>query len=209
MNFYKTIQWRLALVLAGAVIVLATGPAVAQDNSAAIDTTPPVIELEELADGVADSTQVFTAQIAEETELQDATLYYRRNGQEPYTSAPLRALGNTGLYTVSIETDPTDLRPIEYYIQARDTSGNRTVSGFAFDPYSRSLAPALAIQSRPQSIEEPDEQPESTPTVTSTPFYKKRWFQVTLGVIAVGAIASSLDGSDENTQRVPITFNLE
>jgi len=55
-NFYKTIQWRLALVLAGAVIVLATGPAVAQDNSAAIDTTPPVIELEELADGVADST---------------------------------------------------------------------------------------------------------------------------------------------------------
>lgn len=209
MNFYKTIQRRFLLVLAGAAIVLATGPAVAQNEGASVDTTPPVIELEELADGVADSTQVFTAQIAEETELQDATLYYRRNGQEPYTAALLRALGNTGLYTVSIETDPTDLRPIEYYIQARDTSGNRTVSGFAFDPYRRNLAPALAIQSRPQAIEEPEDQPETTPIANSTPFYKKRWFQVTLGVIAVGALASSLDGGDEDTQLVPITINLE
>lgn len=208
MTFYKTIQRRLVFLLAGAAIVLGSGSAVAQNASTSADTTPPVIELEELADGVADSSQVFTAQIAEETELQDATVYYRRNGQEPYTAAPMQELGNSGLYSVSINTDPTDLRPIEYYIQARDTSGNRTVSGFAFDPYSRSLAPALVVRSRPQPVEE-DNEPESAPIATSTPFYKKRWFQVTLGVIAVGALAGALDGSDEDTQLVPITFTLE
>ena len=197
-------------MLAAAAFVLINGPAAAQNASS--DTTPPVIDLEELADGVADNSQVFTVQITEETELQGATLFYRRNGQEPYTEAPMQPIGNSELYTVSIDTDPTDLRPIEYYIQARDTAGNRTVSGFAFDPYSRSLTPSLAIRSRPQAAQDADIEPEIAPIATSKPFYKRRWFQVTLGVIAVGALASTLasgGGDDEDTQLVPVTINLE
>lgn len=210
MNFYKHIpgRWRI-LVLPSFIFAMAMGPAAAQNANSAIDSTPPVIELEELADGVADSSQVFTVQIAEETELMDATLFYRRSGQEPYTPATLQPLGSSGLFTVSITTDPTDLRPIEYYIQARDTSGNRTVSGFAFDPYSRRLAPALAVQSRPQASEEQEAGMERASIETAKPFYQRRWFQVTLGVIAVGALASSLDGGDEDTQLVPLTINLE
>ena len=209
MTFYKIIQWRLVLMLTSALFLLGNGAAAAQDAITSSDTTPPVIELEELVDGVADSSQVFTVQITEEAELQDVTLYYRRNGQEPYTLATMQMLGNSDLFTVSIDTDPTDLRPIEYYIQARDSSGNRTVSGFAFDPYSRNLAPALAVRSRPEPVENEEIAPEREPIATSTPFYKRRWFQVTLGVLAVGALASTLDGGDDDSELVPVTINLE
>lgn len=207
--FLKTFTGRTAVLLAGIVCLLASGSALAQSTDSSADTLPPVIELEELAEGVADSSQVFTVQIAEENELRDATLYHRRQGQEPYEAAMMEPLGASGLYTVSIATDAADLRPIEYYVQARDSSGNRTVSGFAFDPYSRSLVAAPIARSRPQAIPEPAKIPEAAPIATSTPFYKKRWFQITLGVVAVGAIANSLDSVDEDKTVVPITFNAE
>lgn len=191
----------------GIVCLMACSNILAQNS--AVDTLPPVIELEELVEGVADSSQVFTVQIAEETELQDATLYYRRSGQQPYTAAPMRALGSSGFYTVSIATDPTDLRPIEYYIQARDTSSNRTVSGFAFDPYSRTLSPATAQRIQPPVEQQPAQVDTSPPIQTAKPFYKKRWFQVTLGVVAVGVLASSLNSDGEDTQIVPVTITLQ
>ncbi len=175
-----------------------------------IDTQAPVIELEELTDGVADLTQVFTVQIAEDGQLKDATLYYRREGQLPFTPAPMEALGSTGYFSVSIPTDATDVRTIEYYVQARDEAGNRTVSGFAFDPYKRFLsaspntlstgtdatAPVLAVPVAGQAGAKP-------------PLLKRRWVQITLGVLAVGALASLAGDDGEDSEVVPLTFNLQ
>lgn len=172
------------------------------------DTVAPVIELEELVDGVADRSQVFTVQIAEDTRLKDATLYYRREGQLPFTPAPMQALGETGYYSVSIPTDSTDLRTIEYYVQARDEAGNRTVSGFAFDPYRRTLKPAADPLQR--SSTEPVESTMVTrSTDQSVPLLQRRWVQITLGVLAVGAIASLANDGGEDRQVVPLTFNLQ
>lgn len=173
-----------------------------------LDVTAPIIELEELSDGTADRNQVFTVLIAEDNTLQDAVLYYRREGQLPYTPAPMQALGDTGYHSVSIPTDNTDLRTIEYYVQARDEAGNRTVSGFAFDPYRRTLKPPGA----------PLQRPESTSAVTppvlrnaddASPLLSRRWVQVALGVLAVGAIVSLADDGGEDTVLVPLTFNVE
>ena len=174
-----------------------------------IDTTPPVIVLDELANGVADSSQVFTVQVIEDTELQDVTLFYRRAGEQAYTSAAMSPLGTRGLYTVSLSTEPSDLLDIEYYVQARDAAGNRTVSGFAFDPYVRSLAPATLSATPPAVVEEPVA--SAPPSAQPTPFFKRRWVQVTLGVVAVGLLAGalSIDDDDEDTQIVPVTFTLE
>lgn len=170
----------------------------------AVDSTPPVIELEELVEGVADLSQVFTVQIAEDGVLSDATLYYRREGQQPYLSAPMIPLGSSGFFSVSIETDPDDLRPIEYYVQARDEGGNRTVSGFAFDPYVRTLAPAERVVERAE-VNTGSPQASGLP-----PFLQQRWVQVALGVVAVGIAASVLSGDDgEDTVLVPVTINLE
>ncbi|MFK7995874.1 MAG: hypothetical protein AB8B87_17190 [Granulosicoccus sp.] len=201
---------RLDRWLIGIILLLACSGVQAQNS--APDTSAPIIELEELVQSVASSTQVFTVQIAEETELQEATLYHRRSGEQSYKEAPMIPLGTTGFYTASIPTDPEDLRSIEYYVQARDTSDNRTVSGFSFDPFSRRLTPDTAerIQQRQEAVPEEVEEIAPVPTITTaTPFYKRRWFQVTLGVIAVGALASTLSEDGEDTRLVPVTFTFE
>ncbi|MFK7852904.1 MAG: hypothetical protein AB8B79_02280 [Granulosicoccus sp.] len=173
------------------------------------DTVAPIIELEELQEAIADRSQVFTVQIAEDVQLRDATLYYRRTGQLPYTPAPMQALGNSGFYSVSVPTDSSDLRTIEYYVQARDEAGNRTVSGFAFDPYMRSLLAPTTSEAEPktaavQNSSVPDRQQQNTPS-----FFQRRWVQVTLGVIAAGVVVSLVDEDGEDSQVVPIQFNLQ
>ena len=175
------------------------------------DTIGPVIELEELADAQADFTQVFTVLIAEDVKLKDATLYYRRSGQLPFTPAPMETLGDTGYFSVSIPTENTDLRTIEYYVQARDEAGNRTVSGFAFDPYERRLTAStkVADSTTNETVVAPADIPsdgnDNTPNVLSN-----RWVQIGLGVLAVGIVASLAGGGgDSDSTVVPLTFNLE
>ncbi|MDB4224345.1 hypothetical protein N9850_11270 [Granulosicoccus sp.] len=198
---HLALVWLLAMVLS----IISTQSVFGQS----IDTVAPIIELEELAEGEADLTQVFTVLIAEDVLLRDAALYYRREGQLPFTPAPMQALGDTGYYSVSIPTDKTDLRTIEYYVQARDEAGNRTVSGFAFDPYQRRLKPSSKItsssstQTTVQPIPTPPEEPNAPPLL------KQRWVQVTLGVVAVGILASMASGGGSDSQVVPLTFNLQ
>ena len=142
-NGLSSIRGQVAALLLFIACLACSANALAQsDNTDNQDTEPPIIELEELAEVVADSSQVFTVQVAEDGELQDVTLFYRRIGQQPYNSTDMQQLASSEFYSATIVTDAEDLRPIEYYIQARDLSGNRTVKGFAFDPFIRSLAPA-------------------------------------------------------------------
>lgn len=180
-----------------------------QGNNTALDTSPPVIELEVLENAVADQSQVFTVQIVDDVQLQDATLYFRRAGQQPFTAMTMTAIVGSGFYSTTLRTDPNDLRAIEYYIQARDTSGNRTVSGFAFEPYVRRLSTKSVAQE--QAATEQVRQPTTDqPLVArSTPFYKKRWVQIAFGVVAVGVIASSLDSDGSDTRIAPVNFTLE
>ena len=174
-----------------------------------IDTVGPVIELEELSEGEADQTQVFTVLIAEDVLLRDATLYYRREGQLPFTPAPMQALGDTGYFSVSIPTDNTDLRTIEYYVQARDHAGNRTISGFAFDPYQRRLQPSskMSTNAADQTTVQPT--PTASEEANIPPILRQRWVQITLGVVAVGILASLASSDSSDSQVVPLTFNLQ
>ncbi len=174
------------------------------------DTAPPLIELEELVEGTADRTQVFTAQVIEDNELAGVTLYYRRAGQLPFTPAPMEALGTTGYYSVSIPTDFDDVRTIEYYVQAQDESGNRTVSGYAFDPYQRTLTPSPEpIKATETASADPVTSTSTASVDTTTPLLKRRWFQVTLGILAAGVIASAVQDSGEDSEVVPLTFNVQ
>lgn len=199
--------WRLVMTCIVALTFTIVSLATASAQS--IDTVGPVIELEELVQGEADFTQVFTVQIVDDVQLKDATLYYRRQGQLPFTPAPMEALGDTGYFSVSIPTDNTDLRTIEYYIQARDEAGNRTVSGFAFDPYQRQLKASSQLPSvsetEPSVVLTPAPQQQDT----SPSIFKQRWVQVTLGVLAVGVLASMASSGGSDSQVVPLTFNLQ
>lgn len=193
------------LVWLSLVLALASGVTSTIVSAQMVDTSAPIIELEELTDGVADRSQVFTAQVAEDDILKAVTLYYRREGQLPFTPAPMEAMGNTGYYSVSIPTDFNDLRTLEYYVQAVDMAGNRTVSGFAFDPYRRTLS-ASAIPQSTSSREQTETQPAPGSDI---PLLKRRWVQITLGVLAVGAIASLVDDGGEDSEVVPVTFSVQ
>ncbi|MFT6874428.1 MAG: hypothetical protein ACI9XK_002426 [Granulosicoccus sp.] len=192
-------------LLALSLSIFSMQPAFGQN----VDTTGPVIELEELAEAEADQTQVFTVLIAEDVLLLDAILYYRREGQLPFIPAPMLALGDTGYFSVSIPTDNTDFRTIEYYVQARDDAGNRTISGFAFDPYQRRLQPSSKISASPAV--QATVQPIPTPLekANTPPILRQRWVQITLGVVVVGILASLASSDSSNSQVVPLRFNLQ
>lgn len=178
------------------------------------DTDSPVIELEPLEESTADRSQVFTALVADDGQLKDVTLYHRRAGQQAFFTAPMQPLGSSGYYSASIKTDPTDTRSIEYYLQARDESGNRTISGYAFDPYRRELAP------QPMLI-----RPAVASPVVSTRHSKQagsgshatRWWAVALSVLAVGALTSLVNAESNGTGGdsgndsigVPVTFSIQ
>lgn len=186
-----------------------------------LDTNAPVIELNPIAEIQADTSQSFTAQVVDNVQLKDVALYYRRSGQVPFASAMMTRLGQSAYFTVSIDTDPDDLRSIEYYIQARDESGNRTVEGFAFDPYTLVILPSEA----PLSAANTSEPSQTTTAIASPPAEKKsllgglsldkvRWWHVAGGVLLAGAVATlansggSSGSSTSSGDTVPLTINL-
>jgi len=188
------------------MLALVANPAMSQTLP---DTQPPIIEIEALAESVADNTQVFAAQIAEDRLLRDATLYHRRQGQDAFIGATMKPLGDTGYYSVSVMTDPTDLRTIEYYVQARDESGNRTVSGFAFDPFQRQILPASARIATNTSQSGTTSTGVSTTSEPIKPALQRSWVRVALGVLAVGVIASAVGGGSSSSGPTQnITLNV-
>lgn len=192
----------VAVLLAIALQLPHTSVALAQSSP---DIRSPTIQLQVVAESRAEEKQVFTAQVSEDRVLKDVLLYYRRAGQQPYIPVAMTQVGSTNDYNASIITNPTDLRAIEYYIQARDESGNRSVEGYAFDPYTRILIANDTIISTP---------PEPVSTAeTNNGLSKIRWWHIVAGVVVVGAAASLVsNGGDENASTgdgtVPLTVNI-
>lgn len=170
-------------------------------GSSSPDTRSPVIELEAIGEAQADKSQVFTVQVVDDRLLKDVILYHRRDGQQAFSRVVMNPLADSAFFTTSITTDPTDLRSIQYYIQARDEGGNRTVQGYAFDPYTRVLIANNTII---------DNQP-IVPAETVSSSGGIRWWHIALGVIAVGALLSAADGGDSGAGddgTVPLTVNV-
>ena len=170
----------LGHLLASTLLVLPPG-ALAQVG----DTDPPRIEFEPVERGTAGDTQVVSAGITDDVDVESVTLHYRLDPEGPYTSVPMAPLAATDIHSASVETAGTGAEVLQYYIEARDGAGNRSIRGFAFDPLERRLvepgAPALA--------EAPAEAPEPGLSTGQKVLYG------VLGVIAVGALAAAAGGS--------------
>jgi len=205
-NLISSIKPLLSSLAAFILLSVVAHTAIAQNLP---DTEPPIIEIETLGESVADNTQVFAAQIAEDRVLLDAILYYRRQGQDAFSGAVMKPLGDTGYFSVSIETDITDLRTIEYYVQARDESGNRTVSGFAFDPFQRTLLPASVSISQNTSAQGSTNSGTGASSEIIKPAFKRPWVKVALGVLALGVLASAAGGGGSSSGPTQsITLNI-
>jgi len=191
------------------LILLQTFAPIAQaQQPVSADIEPPVIELQETPEGIAGESQVFTALVIDDQSLLDVKLYYRYTGQSPFTSVTMQALSDTGFYTATIGTDSEETRAIEYYLQARDQGGNRTVHGYAFDPLIRTLGASLAGDS-------PLSRTEATAdnsTAESSSGSGVKWWHIALGVLAAGALAGLVSGSGDDgggsDPSVPVTLTV-
>lgn len=212
-----------ALALAGLEIAAGTARAqgAAPGRATDADIEPPVIEIEALDEVAAAASQVFTAQVVDDRGLRDVRLYHRRAGKREFESVPMLPVGRSAFHSVTLDTDPADLRTIEYYVQARDGGGNRSVEGFAFEPLVRRLTPAVdSGLARVPVTKVPASARVSGPTArdaapsSGSPV---RWWHVALGVVAAGTLAALAGGGDDGASSdgaaisgptVPLTINL-
>jgi hypothetical protein len=111
-------------------------------DSVSVDFEPPLIEHELIAEAEADIRQTFVATVVDDEELDSVLFYYRFAGETSFSRYAMMQLSSSSTYIAQIPTDPDSDRAIEYYIQARDSSGNRTVRGYTFSPLVRQIVPA-------------------------------------------------------------------
>ena len=179
----------LHVVLALLATLSIASPAFAQD----VDRVPPNIDFEPLGEGRRGDTQVFSARVADEGgAVERVTLHFRAAGTTDYSSRDMRPLAGTDIYTVTIDDLDPEATGIEFYLDARDESGNRSIEGFAFDPLVRRL-----VGPDPPSVPAPVEAPpESAPPPIAADGLstRRKILYGVLGVVAVGAIAAAAGG---------------
>jgi len=111
------------------------------------DTEAPVL-IHRQADsaGVAGELQTFLARVSDDFEVESVTLYYRQSDDGEYTQIPMRALFDSlDEYMIAVETVESAYGGLQYYIEARDSSGNVTNRGFEYAPIVLPLEPAAVI----------------------------------------------------------------
>lgn len=176
----------------------------------AIDPDPPVIEHDRIAEGVIGDSQVFSATVLDDVGVETVVLQYRFEASAPYQSLDMRKIGSTDIFSVSIETQATGAKIIQYYIEARDAAGNRSIRGFAFDPLERDLvkgsgSPAVATVTTTG--------PSEAPAATGMSTGRKVLYGV-LGLVVVGALAAAAGGGDSDdgdggSTGVPVTITVD
>ncbi len=123
-----------------------------QDSDIRIDVEPPLIEHDVNDEAEADIRQNFVATVVDDEELDSVLFFYRYAGETSFSRYLMMQVSFSSTYIAQIPTDPDSYTPIEYYIQARDTSGNRTVRGYAFSPLVRNIVPRVAVADKADAM---------------------------------------------------------
>lgn len=162
------------------------------------DAEPPMVDFRPVAEGVHGDSQVFAATVSDNVGVASVTLHFRLDGESLYETREMQALGNTDIYTTTIETNDAieAVTSIQYYIEASDAAGNRTLEGFAFDPIERLLVDQqVAIDENSDELSS-----DSSATPSAGMSTGRKVLYGILGVIVVGALASSSSGGGGSAQ---------
>lgn len=171
-----------AMWFAVAQALFGVAPAFAQQTNAVIDLDPPLIEHEIIPEVESNTRQTFVATVVDDDELESVRLFYRFSGEPTYSSALMNRVSFSSSYIAQINTDPSTETAIEYYIQARDKSGNRTVRGYAFNPLIRSITVAGGESGSTTKVAAND--------ATATQAKPRKALYIVIGVLALGLLAS-------------------
>ena len=168
--------------------VLIAAPGLAHAQSA--DTEPPVIELELVEEGVRGETQVFSATVTDDNAVSSMTLHYRFANDAAYIAVPMSLIQGTNIYTASIDTNDSSATAIQYYMEAKDAGGNRTVQGFAFDPFDRVLVDNEIVAADASSASG-----SVVPVVPPSRSTTRKIAYGLLGLLVIGGLVSASGGS--------------
>lgn len=154
-----------------------------------VDVDPPLIEHEVTAQAEAGIRQTFVATVVDDGELDNVTFYYRFAGETNFSRFLMTPLSSSSTYIAQVPTDPKLYSAIEYYIQARDISGNRTVRGYTFSPLVREiLQPERSVT---PAVQTPAAQPVATEEQASG---IPKIVYILGGVLLLGLIAGGASG---------------
>ncbi|MDO6460227.1 hypothetical protein Q4485_05930 [Granulosicoccaceae sp. 1_MG-2023] len=164
----------------------------AQQSPFVADFDPPVID-HQAPDGIqASGAQAITATVTDDVGVGSVMLKYRPIGTDNYKSVTMTLLGGSGVYMVTLPAAEAASPGIEYYIEARDVSGNTVLKGFPISPLKLSVAEPAAplVQSGPSVVATPVAQSETEADSGSG----RKWLWIGLGVLALGGLAAAAGG---------------
>lgn len=162
------------------------------------DTDPPRIDFKPVVEGLKGDSQVFSATVSDDREVADVLLHYRLDDESVYQNRSMTPIGSTGIFTTTLKIDDT-IDTVQYYIEATDKAGNRTLQGFAFDPIERQLVERQVPANQQASSERESSQGLST---------GRKILYGVLGLVVVGALAGAAGsgGSDSSSPQVDVTI---
>ena len=178
-------------------------------HAQAEDIEPPTIGPDINAEAIRGESQIFTVSATDNEGIESIGIYYRLSPDNAYVRADMTRLGETDLFsfTIPAESIPSSVDVIQYYIEARDFAGNRTLRGFSFSPVERTLVDqpgAVAAGAESQDT-------KSTTLLGSLTTTQKIVYGA-LGVIVVGALISAASGgggSGSSGSTVPVTIFVD
>ncbi len=157
-------------------------------STSGIDVEPPLIEHEIVSQADSAVRQSFAATVVDDDELDSVSLFYRFEGDPTYSSVLMQRISFSSTYIAHVPTDPSLARNVEYYIQAIDMAGNRTVRGYAFNPLRRTVIPG-----KDSIVAEP---PVTTAAAARTERSgSRRVLYFVLGVLAAGLVVGAISNT--------------
>lgn len=139
-------------------------------------------------------TYYFAAEVTDDVEVQSVTLFYRTKGDQQYVAIPMRS-AKPPLYTALLSPDSVKAPGIEYYIQAKDSSGNAVLVGAAFSPLSMAVAAPVTTDGKPvQQTSSVSESSRADESDTEKKSGVSKWWWVAAGVVVVALVAGGGGG---------------
>lgn len=172
-----------------------------------LDTEPPEVGIDPIEESDRTDNQIFTVTATDNQGIDSLTFFYRLDADSEYASGNMSRIGESDRFTFTVpaQSITSSANSIQYYIEARDNAGNRTLQGFSFDPVERLLV------DRPASLasEQAADDTEDTSLLGSLSTTQKVAIGV-VGLVVVGALVSSAGGGSESesssSPMVPVTI---
>jgi len=169
-------------------------------QSANPDFTAPQIEHELIDSADPSVAQTVAVSVVDEDAVSEVILFYRFGGTEVFEQLQMTpSAAQESEYSVQIPIVDANATQLEYYIQAEDLAGNKSLKGHSFNPFVRRFveptqpAPIDTSKSTTSVLVDSSE-PNTTP-----PAKKSKTIYYVLGAVALAALAGfALSGSGDD-----------